>query len=460
MPGRIIVIDSIATNRMALKTRLASEYYDVDLFEDSKSAWASILQTAPDAVLVNCKLPDANGYAVCAKIKSHPETGHIPVILIAASEAEVSWSKAYSSYADDIHRLPLDFPLLAPRLQSLIRAKASLDELRLRNKTNEDLGLAEPRSYLREVSLRRVSVALVGGSADQRHKVGDSLRQILGADVLDLGRDYSAVFDLGQETLLVFDDTADGDAALRLMARLRTGRDGRFLSVMYLGATDKNGPGRCERALSMGAIDAVSGPIEAHALAGRVRAVNNHSMLTNMLCDTMSNTLKLVMIDPLTGLYNRRYALQYLTKALDRACKSEQNLFVMMMDMDNFKSINDRFGHPVGDKVLKAVADQLQNNLRGIDLVARIGGEEFMIVIADVPLARALGIAERIRTAVSETNVFAGTNVGRVQVTASIGIARANRNPSGEDALIEAADRALYISKRNGRDRVTYGDAA
>lgn len=460
MPGRIIVIDSVATNRIVLKTRLMSEYYDVGLFEDAKSGWAAILQDAPDAILVNCALSDANGYAICAKIKSHAETGHIPVILIASSDREVNWSRAYSSFADDIQRLPQDFPLLAPRLQNLLRAKASLDELRMRNKTNEDLGLAEPRSYLSAVSLRRVCVALVGGSLDRRHRIKNELEHVLEAEVTDLGEDYGAALGSGLDTLLVLDDTSDGDGALRLIARLRSGRKGRFKSIMYLGSEDACTSEHGERALSMGAMDAVSGPMDAHALAGRVRAVNNHAMLTNMLCDTVSENLKLAMIDPLTGLYNRRYALQYLTKALDRARQTKRSLFVMMMDMDNFKSINDEFGHPMGDKVLKAVAARMQTNVRGVDLVARIGGEEFMIVLADIPEDRALCIAERIRCVVSETTVPVRPDIPDILVTASIGVARADGFLTGEDMLIEAADRALYASKRNGRNRVTYGDAA
>ncbi len=458
MPGRILVIDPVNTNRMVLKTRLMSEYYDVDLCEDASSGWASILRDPPDTILVNCRLPDANGYGFCAKIKSHPETGHIPVVLIASDRGEISWAKAYSSFADDIHQLPLDFPLLVPRLQSLLRAKASLDELRLRSQTSEDIGLAEPKSFLGAVSLRRISVAIVGGIAEERAAMASALRSILGAEVNDLGRDWAGALDCTRETVVVLGQGQDGPEAMRLIARLRSNRASRFVSLLFAGGQD--GTDMAERALSLGANDAFNGAIDDYALAARVRAVNNHAMLANMLRESMTNNLRLAMVDPLTGLYNRRYAQQYLNKAIARAADTGRNLFVMMLDLDNFKTVNDLHGHAAGDEVLKSVAGRLQGNLRGLDLVARIGGEEFLVVISDIARDRALDIAQRIRSVIGASAFDVGNGGPPVPVTISIGIAQADPQKSSESSLLAAADRALYDSKKQGRDMVTFAAAA
>jgi two-component system cell cycle response regulator len=260
-----------------------------------------------------------------------------------------------------------------------------------------------------------------------------------------------------QETVVILGG-ADGDnEALRLIARLRSNRESRFVSLLFVGGPD--GADLAERALSIGANDAFCGPIDAHAMAARVRAVNNHAMLANMLRESMSNTLRLAMVDPLTGLYNRRYAMQYLGKAIDRAAGHDRNLFAMMLDLDNFKGLNDRHGHPAGDRVLEAVAARLQDNLRGVDLVARIGGEEFLVVIADVPRRKALEIAERIRCAIGQSPYDIGGGV-MVPVTISIGIAPAARGAETEADLLKAADRALYAAKGQGRDMVTFAAAA
>lgn len=456
MPGRILVIDPVNTNRMVLKTRLMSEYYEVDLCADAGAGWAAILREPPDAVLVNCKLPDANGYGFCAKVKSHPETGHIPVILIASDSGEVSWSKAYSSFADDIHQLPLDFPLLVPRLQSLLRAKASLDELRLRHQTSEDLGLAEPKTFLGAVSLRQVSVTIVGGDTGCRRAMANALRTVLGARITDLDHDWAGALDCTQDTVVVLGGAQDGSEALRLIARLRSNRKSRFVSVLFAGQQDA--AALAERALSLGANDAFCGQIDDYALAARVRAVNNHAMLANMLRESMSNSLRLAMVDPLTGLYNRRYAEQYLSKAIARAADTGRDLYVMMLDLDKFKLLNDRHGHAAGDAVLKSVAERLQGNLRGLDLVARVGGEEFLVVIADISKERALDIAQRIRSVIGESGFDIGDT--QVSVTISIGIARADPRKCNEAGLLAAADRALYNSKDQGRDKVTFAAEA
>lgn len=458
MPGRILVIDPVNTNRMVLKTRLLSEYYDVDLCEDAASGWASILRDPPDTVLVNCTLPDANGYGFCAKIKSHPETAHIPVVLIASASADISWAKAYSSFADDIHQLPLDFPLLVPRLQSLLRAKASLDELRLRNQTSEDIGLAEPKSFLGTVSLRRVSVAVVGSTADVRTRMISALRTILDAEVVDLGRDWAGALGCTQETVVVLGQGQDRSEALRLIARLRSNRASRFVSLLFSGGPD--GIEMAERALSLGANDAFYGAIDDYALAARVRAVNNHAMLANMLRENMNNNLRLAMVDPLTGLFNRRYAEQYLRKAVTRAADTGRNLFVMMLDLDNFKNVNDLHGHSAGDKVLKSMAERLQGNLRGLDLVARVGGEEFLVVLADISKGRALDIAQRIRSVIGNSAFDVRNGCPPVPVTISIGIAQADPGKSSEAKLLAAADQALYESKNLGRNTVTFAAEA
>lgn len=222
MSGRILVIDPVITNQTVLKTRLMSEYFDVQICRDAGAGWASILRDPPDAVLVNCALPDGTGYTFCSRVKSHAETGHIPVVLIASNPSEVSWSKAYSSFADDIHQLPVDFPLLVPRLQSLLRAKATLDELRLRNQTSEDLGLAEPKTFLGAVALRQISVAIVGGTAGDRAGMADVLHSILGARLADLGCDWAGALDCQQETVVVLGHGQTGPEALRLIARLRS----------------------------------------------------------------------------------------------------------------------------------------------------------------------------------------------------------------------------------------------
>ena len=124
---------------------------------------------------------------------------------------------------------------------------------------------------------------------------------------------------------------------------------------------------------------------------------------------------------------------------------------VLLTDVDHFKSVNDTYGHPIGDLVLKGVAQILREKARDTDLVCRYGGEEFAVIMPETDGKGALVIAERIREAV-QAKVFQ-TEVGPLQVTISVGIAAAPANGSAKQELIDLADQCLYFAKRNGRNR-------
>jgi two-component system cell cycle response regulator len=130
----------------------------------------------------------------------------------------------------------------------------------------------------------------------------------------------------------------------------------------------------------------------------------------------------------------------------------------VLVDIDNFKSINDTYGHEAGDSVLRQFADRFRRNTRGIDLACRIGGEEFVIVMPDSDLARACQIGERLRECIAAEPFQAGGEP-RLSVTASVGVATLERSQDSLDTLFKRADQALYVAKRGGRNRVV-ADAA
>ena len=154
--------------------------------------------------------------------------------------------------------------------------------------------------------------------------------------------------------------------------------------------------------------------------------------------------------DPLTGLANRRAFERWLSEHWPRV-EQGQTLAVVLLDLDHFKQINDRFGHPLGDEVLKAVAVTLQQHSRGTDLAVRYGGEEFLLALADTDLPQAVMLAERVREALSREPWPA--LAPELRVTASIGVAGAGEVLSPE-ALLALADRRLYVAKYGGRDRI------
>jgi diguanylate cyclase (GGDEF)-like protein len=162
--------------------------------------------------------------------------------------------------------------------------------------------------------------------------------------------------------------------------------------------------------------------------------------------------------DSLTGLANRRVLDERLEEELDRSRRYGTHLALILVDIDNFKSVNDRFGHQCGDEVLRAVAPVLSGSLRELDLAGRFGGEEFALVLPGTAAVSARRIAEQIRRALAKVTVV-GPGGELVSVTASFGAAEFPGNPSVA-SLIEAADRALYQAKRDGKDRVVVDGGA
>lgn len=161
--------------------------------------------------------------------------------------------------------------------------------------------------------------------------------------------------------------------------------------------------------------------------------------------------------DTLTGLYNRRKFMQLAEQELARAARVPGELSLLMVDLDHFKHINDRYGHPAGDAALEQVAAKLLHGVRGTDLVARMGGEEFIVLMPSTGRAGAVAAAEKLRHALGERPLDLLGQL--VPVTASIGVTGLKANQRASiDALYAAADVALYAAKKNGRDRVECAD--
>lgn len=168
------------------------------------------------------------------------------------------------------------------------------------------------------------------------------------------------------------------------------------------------------------------------------------------LTDALERIERIAVRDELTGLYNRRFLMEFLEREVARTRRGG-SFAVCLLDIDQFKSINDSFGHAAGDAVLKRFAEAAAADLRAVDVFGRIGGEEFLVVLPDTDLAGAVSCAERIRSAV-ESSAFPEVPQER-RVTVTAGVARA-ANDEAPSLLLARADRGLYLGKQEGRNRV------
>jgi diguanylate cyclase (GGDEF)-like protein len=191
---------------------------------------------------------------------------------------------------------------------------------------------------------------------------------------------------------------------------------------------------------------------------GLVYAIGVTLFLTAMLKERSAGSYKLAaLVDPLTGLKNRRAFLDQAQRVLDRGCRDATPVALLAFDLDGFKHVNDRFGHAAGDQVLQIFARVLAGVLRTTNIIARIGGEEFVAIVPGASDQAAVAIANRIREAFQRDAEF--VNGQRVGGTVSVGVASTGGRACLVADLLAKADAALYRGKNAGRNRVVPAEA-
>lgn len=187
--------------------------------------------------------------------------------------------------------------------------------------------------------------------------------------------------------------------------------------------------------------------------AGTVTGICGISPEITELKKTQHELERLSQYDDLTGLYNRRHFMSLAHQEFGRSRRYGNPLTTLMLDVDHFKRINDTYGHPVGDQVLKALGRQILDGLRGIDIAGRLGGEEFAVMLPETSIGQAIMVAERLRSQIVSAPVTLADGQC-VAYTLSIGIAVLTAEHEGLDHLLQQADQALYAAKERGRNRV------
>jgi len=243
---------------------------------------------------------------------------------------------------------------------------------------------------------------------------------------------------------------ADG---LEVCRAIRSNPDGRYVYAILLTSHDREED--VIAGFEAGADDYVTKPFNTKELRARIRSGARIVQLQHQLVAAREELREKAMNDPLTGLLTRGAFFEISEHECARATRSRSPLAIVMADIDHFKSINDRFGHPGGDQVLREVARRLKATFRKEDSVGRYGGEEFVALAVGCDSADAIGLAERFRQAVQRDLFAFGTE--RLEVTTSVGVVTGTAS-DGLQGLVQAADEALYRAKTTGRNKVVSVD--
>lgn len=457
MTARILVVDDIPANVRLLEVRLLAEYFEVVTANSGAEALEICETSKVDVVLLDVMMPEMDGFEVCRRLKSDPATAHLPVVMITALDQVADRVRGLEAGADDFLTKPVNDLQLMTRVKSLVRLKMLTDELRLRTATAASIGLEDLLGDGAGSGQDPAKVLLI----DARRQTFEKIRSRLkGGIELDFASDPNAGFfqaaEGGYECVIVSTALPDVDP-LRLCSQLRSLDRTRFLPIILLA--DRDDDPRIIRGLELGVNDFLVRPVEPHELTARLVTQIRRKRYNDRLRASVAQSIEMAVTDALTGLHNRRYLDNHLQTLFERAVARRRPLSVMIVDLDRFKSINDRFGHDGGDDVLREFARRLRQNMRGIDLICRFGGEEFVVVMPDTDGPVAEKVAERIRAEIARTPFVIGKEGQSVTVTISVGVSSARGQADDVRSLLKRADMALYEAKKSGRNKVV-GKAA
>ena len=456
MTARILVVDDLLPNIKLLEARLNAEYFDVLTATSGPEALAVCAQGICDIVLLDVMMPGMDGFEVCRRLKADPLTAHLPVVMVTALDQPADRVRGLEAGADDFLTKPVDEIAMIARVRSLARLKVVIDELRSRATTSVALGLEDNAidilshkgdgGLVMLVDDRASSVERVSGALSKTHRIqveSDAQEALFNAAESDI------------DLMIVSLGLRDYDG-LRLCSQIRSLERTRNLPMLLVA--DPEDRTKVLRGLDLGANDYLMRPIDRNELLARVRTQIRRKRYADSLRDNVQASIELAVVDPLTGLNNRRFLERHLATMLSAAHNRGKPLSMMILDIDHFKLVNDTHGHDAGDEVLKGIGARVKAVVRTADLFCRLGGEEFVVVMPDTTLDIAAKVAERVRSAVQLTRFPIDKAGQSIPVTISIGIAERGADANA-DHLYKRADRALYRAKNDGRNRVS-ADAA
>ena len=455
---RVVLIDPIPETRAIFAQRLRTHGFAVDEASDAIEGAEMALADPPAAVISDLWMPGVSGVQLCRLLQAEPATMNVPIVL--RSETDDPRSRFWSRHAG------AKALVNKGRMGELVRA---LDDVVGEAPDSETSfffrmsGTQDLRDRIAEHLDAALFASVVAGevrslsSASSFERMFDSLSQLM-TQLVEYR--WLAISTNQPAYLAVHSHRRQSEAAEAEAAKVLgvTPAPNRFVRVRDDDAKDADGiertlvydmklggarlgqlafgvPAGCSR------IDTIA-PSVAQELAAVVRLVL-----------LVEESQRLATTDGLTGLINRRAFAQELKLELDRAKRTGTPTSLLLLDLDHFKAINDKHGHAAGDAVLVAVAKTLQRESRVYDLVARWGGEEFIIALPVTDAESARLVAERLREAIA--NLVVKSQAGEsMPLTVSVGTAQLEPGTESLDELVDRADRAMYRAKVGGRNRV------
>lgn len=451
MTARILIMRDGDMPAATVERVLARDYAALEIVRGWTEAQAALSAGPFDLAVIGDEDDGAMAADCVRALRRDPMHEALPVIVAAHFTTPHGAAAAYAAGADAVIGPHPDTVLLGARLRHLLRHQALLEELHMRREASRSLGIKVveideaplPRRLLVLTDDGKLAPELAGALT----RAGFALATGIARPVVEV-----AAADVAPELVLVDASRAD---PLAIAARYRQIDRRRPVAIAH----EARDPFRAVRALELGLAEPLPRPLDPEATAAALMRLAERYSLMTRLRRQYAQSLDLAVTDSLTGVFNRRYLDAYFElqararheRALPGGGAPGEGPFALLLvDVDRFKDINDRLGHAVGDVALRMLAERLLGHVRTSDMVVRIGGEEFVVLMPGADLRTAEAVAERLRAVIEEKPFALGP--APLRITVSIGVAEGAVSP---DELLKDADKALYAAKRKGRNCVT-----
>lgn len=467
MPGTILIADGTSVNRIMLRVLLSAAHYKVIQAETIRDALDQAQRTRPDLVITALSLTDGTAMDLRIALEADPNLSGLPILALTPQNDRLARLTALRAGIDDVLSHPLNDIALQARIRSLIRQREVTAVLTPHAPEGQPYpGFCEGQNgFTPAPSPNRIAV--LSRCAERARRWRAQLAPLFPGQVRAFGLEAAQklMSHPAPDVVIVPISNSDRDEDLSLLADLRSRRATRHATLIAI-PTDRSLSLAAE-AWDRGAQDALLHGFCAEELALRLRNQQCRKQRINKILERVHGDLQAANKDPMTGLYNRRFLLPHLQKTIHDAATNGRSFALLLADLDHFKRINDRFGHPVGDAVLIETAKRLASDLTAEEIAARIGGEEFLILLRDVSPDQGACRADRLRRSLNRAPMRIAGVPTPVRVTISIGLVTGPLPTAGQTAqmpsastLIRMADEALYKAKQQGRDRVMLAPTA
>jgi two-component system cell cycle response regulator len=452
-----LVVDDDPLNVKLLAVKLPQDQYEVIKAYSGKEAIEKAAAESLDLILLDIMMPGMDGYEVTRSLKSDPITSDIPIILISSLDGAEEKVKGLEAGADEFINKPFNAVELRSRVKSLIRLKQYREQLATRAQSKAVFDMAMGSLEVPEEKTVVPSVLVVEDNPNdarliQEYLKGSSFRVELAND----GEEALARAEKNKIDLILLDillPAIDGLEVCRRLKESEQTRDVQILMVSCLSDMENK-----IKSLQVGADDFLVKPVNPHELKARVKALLKKKDSLDRLKGSYETLLHTAITDNLTGLDNCAYFRHFLELEIKRSQRHKYPLALIMMDIDDFKLLNDTLGHPGGDTILRELGRLIRSNFREIDFVARYEEDKFAIALSYCNGIGAAESAERVKQIINAHSFLRGTCRPPKNLTVSMGVAESSASLASAEELIQRADEALYRAKKEGKDRVCFSN--